>query len=309
MITKTPEAIQKSTVAKVEGTKITRKEVDEKLNAFITQMKAKYGENYESNSDAKELLLQQRKAVVDSMVSNIIIENKAKELGLMPKEDEIKTEVDKQIQSTKDLYGSEEEFKKALETNGVTEELLRDNARVNVISKKVFDKTVEGITVDDKEVKQYYDTNTDQFKEDKDKVHTAHILVETKEEADAIKKQLDEGADFAKLAQEKSLDVVTKDKGGDLGFINYDDLSNGMTFMLAAKVLNKGEVSEPIQEKDGWHIIKVLEKQIYEPKPFDEVKDDIKAGILNSKQKDEWNKQFSKWTDEAKVKKYDKNLE
>ncbi len=88
------------------------------------------------------------------------------------------------------------------------------------------------------------------------KVHCAHILVKTEQEARAILDQLNKGASFTKLASEKSL-CPSKKKGGDLGTFGRGRMVR--EFEISAFALNKGQISNPIKTQFGWHIIKRLE--------------------------------------------------
>ncbi|RYE56087.1 MAG: peptidylprolyl isomerase, partial [Hyphomicrobiales bacterium] len=123
-----------------------------------------------------------------------------------------------------------------------------------------------------------YDTFVADFKP-AEEVHAAHILVATKEEADAIKAELDGGADFAAIAAEKSIDPGSGANGGDLGFF-----SQGMMvpeFETAAFALaNPGDVSEPVQSQFGFHIIKLVEKRQSQPPAFEQVAPQIQQQVL-----------------------------
>jgi peptidyl-prolyl cis-trans isomerase C len=89
-----------------------------------------------------------------------------------------------------------------------------------------------------------------------DKIHCAHILVTKEQEARAILDQLNKGANFSKLAMEKSQCPSGK-KGGDLGTFGRGQMVR--EFELAAFALKKGEISQPVKTKFGWHIIRRLE--------------------------------------------------
>jgi parvulin-like peptidyl-prolyl isomerase len=91
-------------------------------------------------------------------------------------------------------------------------------------------------------------------------VHARHILVATQAEAEAILTQLRDGADFDTLAQTFSLDVSTRDRGGDLGFFPRGLL---LTPELeeAAFALEPGQISDVVfSELLGYHIVQVLER-------------------------------------------------
>ena len=89
-----------------------------------------------------------------------------------------------------------------------------------------------------------------------DKVHCAHILVKNEQEAKTILDQINKGANFSKLAMEKSLCPSGK-KGGDLGTFGRGRMVR--EFENAAFALQKGQISQPIKTEFGWHIIKRLE--------------------------------------------------
>ncbi len=89
-----------------------------------------------------------------------------------------------------------------------------------------------------------------------DRVHCAHILVRTEQEAKGVSEQLSKGASFSKLATEKSM-CPSKKRGGDLGTFGRGQMVR--EFEVAAFSLNKGQISQPVKTKFGWHIIKRLE--------------------------------------------------
>jgi hypothetical protein len=87
----------------------------------------------------------------------------------------------------------------------------------------------------------------------------SHILVKTKAEADALKKQLDAGADFAALAKASSIDTGSKDQGGDLGCQPAGTFV--AAFDKAVTSLPIGKVSDPVKTEFGYHLILVHERR------------------------------------------------
>ena len=113
-------------------------------------------------------------------------------------------------------------------------------------------------------------------------VHARHILVKTKEEAEAIIKQLDGGADFQKLANEHTTDPSGKSSGGDLGYFGPGQMVP--EFETAAFALENGQYTkQPVQTQFGWHIIKVEDKRSQQPPAFDDVKDEFRSLLLREK--------------------------
>jgi peptidyl-prolyl cis-trans isomerase D len=145
--------------------------------------------------------------------------------------------------------------------------------------------------VSDDELKAQYQQNIQQY-EVPNRVHVQHILLmtvgkpdaeveEIKKKAEDILKQAKKGGNFEDLAKKYSEDPGTKDKGGDLGWI-----VQGQTvpeFEQTAFSLPKGSISDLVKTQYGFHIIKVIDKETAHTKPFDEVKDSIRAPLMLSK--------------------------
>ncbi len=106
-----------------------------------------------------------------------------------------------------------------------------------------------------------------------EEVRARHILVKTKEEAEAVLKQLRGGADFAQLAKEKSADG-SAGQGGDLGYFAKDTMVG--PFAEAAFAAKAGElVPNPVETRLGWHVIKVEDRRLAPTPSFEEIKDDL----------------------------------
>jgi peptidyl-prolyl cis-trans isomerase C len=109
----------------------------------------------------------------------------------------------------------------------------------------------------------------------------AHILVKTKEEADAIEKELKDGADFGTLAEQKSTDPTSGPNKGDLGWFQAEQMVP--PFAEAVKALKKGEISAPVQTGFGWHVIKLIDSREVTPPKFDEIKDQLAVQVRRDK--------------------------
>lgn len=104
--------------------------------------------------------------------------------------------------------------------------------------------------------KKLQEVMTDEVPTTAEQVHAYHILVEAEEEALNVMKRLEEGEDFAELAEEVSVDPGSKSKGGDLGWFPRGVMAG--PFEEAAFALQAGEmVTAPVQTQFGYHIIKV----------------------------------------------------
>jgi peptidyl-prolyl cis-trans isomerase C len=133
-------------------------------------------------------------------------------------------------------------------------------------------------------------------------VHARHILVESEDEAKAVKAELDKGADFAELAKKKSKDPGASD-GGDLGFFTKEQMVP--EFSTVAFALEPGKISDPVKSQFGWHIIKVEEKRSRQAPAFDQVKGQIETYVTRKAQAD----YVAKLREAAKVERMDKPAE
>ncbi|MGJ4901806.1 peptidylprolyl isomerase [Bradyrhizobium sp. HKCCYLRH2060] len=130
-------------------------------------------------------------------------------------------------------------------------------------------------------------------------VHARHILVETEDEAKAVKAELAKGADFAELAKKKSKDPGASD-GGDLGFFTKEQMVP--EFANVAFSLEPGKISDPVKTQFGWHVIKVEEKRSRKPPEFDQVKGQIETYVTRKAQAD----YVGKLREAAKIERLDK---
>jgi peptidyl-prolyl cis-trans isomerase D len=148
----------------------------------------------------------------------------------------------------------------------------------------------------DAELRKIYDQRHEEFKAPAG-AHILHILfkvdpgappaadAEAKAKADNIVKQLRAGADFGKLAQANSGDPSSSGKGGDMGWV--DKGTTVPEFDVPAFTMPLNTISDPIRSKDfGYHIIKVLERRPEGYRPFEEVRDRLRAQTADQQSKD-----------------------
>ncbi|OAA82980.1 peptidylprolyl isomerase [Clostridium ljungdahlii] len=316
MIEKTPEAIANSTVATVNGEKITRGDLDKDPNTIqlLSQAKQQYGSDYAKNDEATSAIKTQKEQILDNMITTKVIEQKAKELKLLPDEGKLKSDMDKKIDDIKkqNFKGDTSQFDAALKAQGFTEESFKTmflaQLKTQAIETNISNYLAKSVKITDKQVKDYYNANKDKYTEQPDKMHLAHILVKTKDEAQKVKARLDKGEDFAKVAKEVSQDAATKDKGGDLGFVNYNDSGYDAQFMAGAKALKEDAISDPVQSSFGYHIIKCIKKQEYPVKDFNKVKDDIKKQLESDQKSKLVSQKVQEWKKAASITKKENNI-
>lgn len=223
------------------------------------------GENINEKDFYKQLEIQYGKEVLDRMINDLLIKQAAKKEGIIASESEINSE----LNMIKEQYGTEEAFNKALIDYNITLDELKES----VVNKILFDKlATKEVKITEDEIKAFYEEHKEDFAQ-REQVRASHILVKTREEAEAIKKQLEEGTDFAKLAEEKSLDEYTKAFGGDLNYFGRGDMVPA--FEETAFNLEVGKISEVVESDYGFHIIKVIDKKPAKEANFEETRPEI----------------------------------
>ena len=111
------------------------------------------------------------------------------------------------------------------------------------------------------------------LQQDDDEVRISHILVATKEDAQALFDRIQAGESFESLVSANSLDSATRMEQGDLGYVSPND--EPAPFPLVIANTGEGEVAPPFESADGWHILKVKDRRSRAPKTREEMRPDI----------------------------------
>jgi peptidyl-prolyl cis-trans isomerase C len=153
--------------------------------------------------------------------------------------------------------------------------LQLENSRRDFMSNVALMAVVES-AVTDVALQAAYDARFADYAPQKE-YSAAHILVDSQERADALKAELDGGADFATLAKDNSTDVGSGANGGDLGWFGL-----GMMvppFEAAVVAAEIGAVAGPVQSDFGWHLILVKETRIAEKPSLDAMREELAADL------------------------------
>lgn len=148
---------------------------------------------------------------------------------------------------------------------------LIEQYRRTAIAATVMNDTMKANPIKAQDVKKVYD---EQVGANRTEYRARHILVKTEAEAKAILAQLNKGADFAKLAADKSEDPGSAKNGGDLGWTPPERFVK--PFADAMVALSKGKTTpQPVQSNFGWHIIRLDDTRPVSPPPLEQVKEEI----------------------------------
>ena len=275
----------------VNGEKITVNEVDSAINLRgLVNKLAQVDQQFVSllfQTDAgAELLNEYRKTQLDNIIVHelLVQEVENKDINIS---DERKNELfNEQIENIKSQQQmTDDDLLNALKQQGITsldsfKEIFMSQNETAIMINELQKSVVEPVKVSDKEVKDYYDENIDQFT-NKESVTASHILVEEEDTANEVLNKLNDGADFSELAKEYSIDGSAQ-QGGNLGSFTRGRMVK--PFEEAAFALEIGEISDVVKSQFGYHIIKVTDKKEEEIKLFEDVKENIKSNLLQEKQ-------------------------
>ncbi|WP_257812372.1 peptidylprolyl isomerase [Aggregatibacter actinomycetemcomitans] len=134
----------------------------------------------------------------------------------------------------------------------------------------------KNINISNVEIAQYYQDNKSQFMT-QGQQRLAHIEVKTEQQAQDLYQQLQNGADFATLAKNHSIDPISAEKGGDLSWVSAGEFPK--IFEDAANALDVGKFSQPVKLDNSYHIILVEERKDSAVLPLERVRPQIVAQI------------------------------
>jgi parvulin-like peptidyl-prolyl isomerase len=218
-----------------------------------------------------------RLQVLESMIQQEVLYQKAEKEKLLPGEEEINQAINSQKQQNR---MTEEEYRKMLKESNADESTLKEIAKKQIAVRKLQEKVAGKISISDKEVEEFYKNNRNQFVNTRG-VGLADIVVdptdngltddaksdaEAKQKIDIIYQQLKSGADFATVARAKSEDP-SNIRGGDIGFATEEQLRENR---FPSEVISKffdgmqvGDVTGPIRFDTGkWYIFKLTSRQL-----------------------------------------------
>ncbi|HJQ82980.1 MAG TPA: peptidylprolyl isomerase [Candidatus Binatia bacterium] len=153
-----------------------------------------------------------------------------------------------------------------------------NDLRKRLVVQRVMRQYQTPPTITDEQVRTYYDQNPSLYSTTQ--IHASHILVKDEELAKQIQAEVKATpAKFADVAREKSTDMISAKKGGDLGTFGAGRMVP--EFEKVAFALKPGEVSDVVKTQYGYHIITVSERKEGELKPFEQVKEQIRATLRN----------------------------
>jgi len=242
----------------------------------------------------QELLKAGGKQLLDRLIEQKLIQQAAKEKGVTVSDQQVQEKLDEM----KEQFGGEASFQLYMAQFGITEDLLKQDIRNQLLVEGILGPEIE---ISEEEMKSYFEENKAMFDEP-EQVRARHILVETEEKAQEVLAKLERGESFESLARQYSTDEGTKDNGGDLGYFGRGVMV--AEFEEAAFSLKPGETSRPVKTQYGYHIIKVEDYKEARPAEFEEKKEEIEEALRQEKVASKMEEWLSELKEKANVTNY-----
>ncbi|MBU0610107.1 MAG: peptidyl-prolyl cis-trans isomerase, partial [Armatimonadetes bacterium] len=234
-------------IAIVNGSRVTKKE-------FYDRLEQAGGERVLADLIARQLL-------ADAF-------NKS---GLKVTEQEITAEIEKM----KKEAPNEAEWQGYLKQQGMNEADFRDFVTFNLKVKKMAEKDVK---VDEAALRKFFAENRTRFARP-ETVRLSEIVVNDKAQADKIRGQLKDAAQFPTLARQYSISTYTRERGG----MRPEEPLVGIQPEAVRKAvlgLQVGQVSQPIKADSVWYIIKLEQRNAAQKADYDKIKDVVREQYM-----------------------------
>ena len=271
--TKGGEIKDRVIVARVNGEPVYKDE----LTPFTEQELKKFKKYGMTRKQSPKVMKHMEKRALEKLIAQELLVQESRNI----KVDDIEKKVDEGVKRVKIKYKTEENFKSYLESNNLTEESMRENIRKGIyIEAYLEEKGIRNPVIPEEEIKSYYEETKENYRRD-EYIKASHILIKadenaSQEEKDAargkaekIRTEIIGGKDFAAMAREFSEDGRAAN-GGDLNYIKRGFMPP--EFDSVAFALKKDDVSDVVQTKYGFHIIKVFDKKPAGISPYEEVR-------------------------------------
>lgn len=280
-------------VAVVNDDVVTLHQLNSKIEEF-TGKKPAHLENQD-----REAYINFRRQILDMLVDENIIRDKAEELGFEVSEKELAMSIEKIKQGNQ---WTQEDFMAAVQKQGLTFEQFKKKMKQEIEKNRLIDYEVKSrVIINDAAIKEYFDEHNADYQSHAG-VQLAVIFLDrrspdAKENADKIVSQLKQGKSFQVLAKQYS-DGPNAEDGGNLGMIQMSQLDPKLKSMVNHMAV--GEVSRPIIDASGIKIFKLIEKHDNGTKSLEQVRNEIYDILYNR----ETETLFTSWIKELREQAY-----
>jgi len=305
-------------VAEVNGRQVTQEELDREanLNRLLLQLRSLDERFYQvltSTPEGLALLQRYKREALNNLIDQILIVQIGEKMGIVVPKQTIEKLVADELNKTLSQYNmTETDLDWYLKSANLGDlETFKNRLRwiftVQQTLQQIYQKVTESSAISDEEVKKFYEENKEYFAVE-ESAKLLRIIVETQEQANKVLERIRKGEEFSQIASEVSIDPLTKDKAGELGWV--ERYSGLLSQEVEEKVFASpvGAIVGPMKTSGGWEIYRVLEKKPKGYQKLEEVAGDIRDYLAQSKASELWQKwiqeEFLKFKQSSDIKVY-----
>jgi peptidyl-prolyl cis-trans isomerase SurA len=220
-------------------------------------------------------------------------------------------EIDQNLRDIRIKNGlkSDQEMEKAIESQHMTLESLRDKIKKGILLMKLRERAIHSkVQITDTEITEYFAVQ--QSRGNAESIRLSHILFTLPEDADEatvasvrdkaqrVREEVQKGKEFSLAASQYSQDSDSAQQGGDLGYLASDQLS--LPFQKEIAQLQPGQISQPVQTSFGFHLIQITDRRINRLVKESEQWNEIKETLISQKLQ----KNYRQWLEELRKQAY-----
>jgi peptidyl-prolyl cis-trans isomerase SurA len=273
------------------------------LNNAFEPYQAKFEASYQG-TEREKARTETKGFLLNRMIDGLLMEQESRKTGINVRNDELEDAIT-DIRKQRNL--SPEEFKKALERDGITLDAFRKDIRNQLMRMKLIRRDIKSrVAVTDEEIGEYYRRHREDY-EGKESVRIKQILLPLPKEGDpamkaklradaeAIHKRLMNGEPFDQLSAKYSRGPEAA-AGGDVGYIERGIIHSEVEDAAFSLPLN--QISGVIESSVGFHIIQVIDRRGAGLKAIESVREEIREKIDREKME----KKYGEWLEELRKK-------
>jgi parvulin-like peptidyl-prolyl isomerase len=286
-------------VAVVNDEVITLSELNNAFEPYLERFTANY-----QGPDREKALGETKTTLLNRMIDNLLMEQESRKTGVTVRNEEV-TDAINDMQKQRKI--SPEEFRKAMQREGITLDAYRKDIRDQLVRLKLIRRDIKSkVAVTDEEIGEYYRKHREDY-DGKEAVRIRQILLllpkeenpavkeKLRADADAIHKRLLNGEPFEPLSAKFSQGPAAAE-GGDIGYIEKGMIHSEVEDAAFSLPLN--QISGVIESSVGFHIVQVVDRRGAGIKAIENVREEIREKIDREKME----KKFGEWLVELRKK-------
>jgi peptidyl-prolyl cis-trans isomerase C len=289
--------------AEINGVVITKQQFDKELNIHLKRVAS------QGRQVAGDQLTALKKDILEGLIEREVLYQASQKAGIKIEEQRI----EEQLAAIKKRFPNEADYKAALANMSLTEdEVKMQISRGLAIQALIEQQIASKIIITDTETRAYYDDNPQMFKQPA-QVKASHILIkvdagadeaqkaEARKKIETVQQKVKAGGDFAELAKEYS-EGPSNTRGGDLGFFRRGQMVK--PFEDAAFAMKANEVSDIVETRFGYHLIKVYEIKPDRTLAYADIKDRLSQRMKQEKIEKDATQYVGQLKKDAKIEKF-----